>query len=123
LHVVLPGYVVEILRALQATTEGRHVFPARRYAEHMVTPEQGWASICERAGQKNLHLHDLRRSLASFQIDAGKPLEVIQKTLGHESKTTTEIYSRLALEPVRASVERATEEMLRRGEGSEGTNS
>jgi hypothetical protein len=54
-----------------------------------------------------------RRRLASFQIVAGAPLEVIQKTLGHESKTTTEIYARMALETVRASVERATEEMLK----------
>jgi site-specific recombinase XerD len=38
---------------------------------------------------------------------------VIQKTLGHESKSTTEIYARLALDPVRVSVERATEEMLK----------
>ena len=66
-----------------------------------------------RAGLNNLRMHDLRRSLASFQIDTGTPLEVIQKTLGHESKMTTEIYARLAMEPVQASVEQATEEMLR----------
>jgi site-specific recombinase XerD len=58
-------------------------------------------------------MHDLRRSLASFQIDTGTPLEVIQKTLGHESKTTTEIYARLAMEPVRLSLEKATGEMMR----------
>jgi integrase len=124
LQVVLPDYVVEILRARQATTEGRHVFPARRYAEHMVTPERGWARICERAGLKNLHLHDLRRSLASFQIDTGTPLEVIQKTLGHESKMTTEIYARLAMDPVRASVERAGEEIRQRAfNGNQSANS
>lgn len=58
-------------------------------------------------------MHDLQCSLAYFQIDAGTPLEVIQKTLGHESRTTTEIYARMALETVRASVERAAEDILR----------
>lgn len=53
-----------------------------------------------------------RRRLASFQIVAGTPLEVIQKTLGHESKTTTEIYARLATGPVRESLERAASAML-----------
>lgn len=79
----------------------------------MASPQNGWDRICVRADLTDLHMHDLRRSLASFQIDTGTPLEVIQKTLGHESKVTTEIYARLALDPVRLSVERATEEMLR----------
>ncbi len=65
-------------------------------------------------------MHDLRRKIASFQIDTGSPLEVIQKTLGHESKVTTEIYARLALEPVRESVERAAEEMLKHANGNNG---
>jgi hypothetical protein len=53
-----------------------------------------------------------RCSLASNQIDTVTPQEVIQKTLGHESKVITEIYARLALELVSESVERAAEEML-----------
>ncbi len=115
LDVVLSGYVVEILRARQTAGKGEYVFPARpgRKAVHMMDPKTGWDRICKRAGLENLHMHDLRRSLASFQIDTGTPLEVIQKTLGHESRATTEIYARLALDPVRVSVERATEEMLK----------
>lgn len=38
---------------------------------------------------------------------------MIQKTLGNESKSTIEIYAKLALEPTRASVEGAIEEMRR----------
>lgn len=54
-----------------------------------------------------LRLDDKRSSLASFQIDTGAPLEVIQKTLGHGNKATTEIYARMAMDPVRASVDSA----------------
>ncbi|MFA7331095.1 MAG: tyrosine-type recombinase/integrase [Candidatus Delongbacteria bacterium] len=115
LNVVLSTAAVGILQARQATKSGEYVFPGRegRDNEHMVDPKFGWLRVCKRAGLKDLHIHDLRRSLASFQIDTGAPLEVIQKTLGHESKVTTEVYARLALEPVRESVERATSEMLK----------
>ncbi|MDP2361669.1 MAG: tyrosine-type recombinase/integrase [bacterium] len=119
LDVILSSVAMKILRERMELATGEFVFPGRngRSNEHMREPKFGWLRICKRAGLKDLHLHDLRRSLASFQIDTGTPLEVIQKTLGHESKVTTEIYARLALEPVRASVERATEEMLRRARG------
>ncbi|MFA7331946.1 MAG: tyrosine-type recombinase/integrase [Candidatus Delongbacteria bacterium] len=112
LHVVLSSHAMAILEQRAAGHAGPFVFPGRQKG-HMASPQNGWDRICVRAGLTDLHMHDLRRSLASFQIDTGTPLEVIQKTLGHESKVTTEIYARLALDPVRASVERATEEMLR----------
>lgn len=119
LDVVLGSYVIELLQERRGSSDSDYVFPGRtgRSNDHMVDPKFGWDRICKRAGLANLHLHDLRRSLASFQIDTGSPLEVIQKTLGHESKVTTEIYARLALEPVRESVERAAEEILRRAKG------
>lgn len=115
LDIVLSEHVLSILRERRSRVPGDFVFPGRngRTNEHMQEPRFGWLRICERAGLKNLHIHDLRRSLASFQIDTGTPLEVIQKTLGHESKTTTEIYARLALDTVRASVELAALEILK----------
>jgi integrase len=124
LDVVLPTAALEVLQGRLATRRGDFVFPGREGGQvsddpdmprsgHLSNPSVGWERILERAGLVGLRMHDLRRSLASFQIDTGTPLEVIQKTLGHESKVTTEIYARLAMEPVRASVERATEEMLR----------
>jgi hypothetical protein len=58
-------------------------------------------------------MHNLRRRLSTFQIDTGRPLEVIKNILRHESKTTTETYARLAMEPVRLSLEKATGGMLR----------
>ena len=112
LQVVLSTHAMSILERRAAAQEGPYVFPGRQQG-HMATPQNGWERICKRAGITDLHMHDLRRSLASFQIDTGTPLEVIQKTLGHESKVTTEIYARMALDPVRESVERATYEMLK----------
>jgi integrase len=115
LIVVLASFAITILTARRPTISGPFVFPGIRGAEHMMDPKMGWKRILERAGLQDLRMHDLRRSLASFQIDTGAPLEVIQKTLGHGNKATTEIYARMAMDPVRASVEKAIEAMVRVG--------
>jgi integrase len=57
----------------------------------------------------NLRIHDLRRSLGSWQALTGASLQIIGKSLGHTRPETTQIYSRLTLDPVRESVEKATE--------------
>jgi integrase len=60
----------------------------------------------------DLRIHDLRRTLGSWQARAGSSLAVIGKSLNHKSAQTTAIYARLDLDPVRESVERATSAML-----------
>ncbi len=117
LTVVLARRALELLQERQQVVTGPYVFPGRPGARapksgHMSNPNVGWGRVLARAGLSSLRMHDLRRSLASFQIDTGTPLEVIQKTLGHESKATTEIYARMALDPVGTSVERARAAML-----------
>ena len=57
-------------------------------------------------------MHDLRRSLASFQIDAGVSLAVIGKGLGHRSQQTTAVYARLAQDPVADAWQKGTDAML-----------
>lgn len=60
----------------------------------------------------DLRIHDLRRTLGSWQARTGASLSIIGKSLNHKSVQTTAIYSRLDTDPVRASVERATSAML-----------
>jgi integrase len=60
----------------------------------------------------NIRPHDLRRTLGSWQAAAGASLPIIGKSLGHSSYGATLIYSRLNLDPVRASVNAATRAML-----------
>lgn len=77
LFVVLTMHGKAILEWRAADQTGLFVFPGRQKG-HMAAPQHGWACICTRAGITDLHKNILRRSLASFQIDAGTPLEVIQ---------------------------------------------
>ena len=60
-------------------------------------------------------MHDLRRTMGSWQAAGGASLQVIGKSLGHRNTSTTEIYARLMLDPVRASMEKAGLAMVAAG--------
>jgi len=61
---------------------------------------------------RNLRIHDLRRTLGSWQARAGASLTIIGKSLNHKTHQATAIYARLDLDPVRQSVNTATSAML-----------
>jgi integrase len=63
-------------------------------------------------GLMDVHIHDLRRTLGSWQAATGATTAIIGKSLGHKSQQATAVYERLNIDPVRASLERATEAMF-----------
>lgn len=69
----------------------------------------------EQFNMDDLRIHDLRRTLGSWQAKSGASLVMIGKSLNHKSVQTTAIYARLDKEPVRASVETAISAMLEAG--------
>lgn len=88
------------------------VFEGEGVTGHLVEPKSGWKRILKRAGIGELRLHDLRRTLGSWQAATGANSYMIGQTLGHKSAQSTAVYARLSLDPVRDSVERATQAML-----------
>ena len=60
----------------------------------------------------DLRIHDLRRTLGSWQVKTGASLAIIGKSLNHKTHQATAIYARLDLDPVRQSVNTATSAML-----------
>ena len=60
----------------------------------------------------DIRIHDIRRTFGSYQALTGASLQVIGKSLGHKSIQATQIYARLNLDAVRASVEKATNAMF-----------
>lgn len=79
---------------------------------HIVEPKKAWKRVLERAGIDDLRIHDLRRTLGSWQAKTGASLTIVGKSLNHKSPSTTAIYARLDLDPVRESVDRATGAIL-----------
>lgn len=113
-HVVLPPAAVEILRARYATrTYGDvFVFPGSGASGHLTEPKSAWAGVLKRAGIANLRIHDLRRTMGSWQARQGTSLAIIGKSLNHKTQQATAIYARLDLDPVRQSVNNAAAAML-----------
>ncbi|MCK2086725.1 site-specific integrase [Thauera aromatica] len=60
----------------------------------------------------DLRIHDLRRTLGSWQVKTGASMAIIGKSLNHKTQQATAIYARLDLDPVRQSVNTATSAML-----------
>lgn len=109
--VTLTTEVVEILRTRQGS-DPMWVFPGTGVTGHLVEPKKAWKRVLGRAGIANLRIHDLRRTLGSWQAKTGASLVIVGKSLNHKSPSTTAIYARLDLDPVRDSVERATGAMF-----------
>jgi integrase len=117
--VTLCPEAVEILVARKPITDGGFVFPGTGKSGHMVEPKKAIIRVLERAGipygrgvENGVTLHDLRRTLGSWQARTGASLAIIGKSLNHKTPQATAIYARLDHDPVRAAVNTATSAML-----------
>ena len=63
-------------------------------------------------GVMDLRIHDIRRTLASYQAITGTSLTIIAKTLGQKSLEATQIYARLNNDPVRQSMNTAIDKIM-----------
>jgi integrase len=114
-YLPLPAQKI-LLTRLESANGCEWVFPGRGKTGHLVEPKTAFKRILKRAGLTDVRLHDLRRTLGSWQAATGSTLPIIGKTLGHKSLAATQIYARLDLDPVRVAVDRATTAMLAAGQ-------
>jgi integrase len=114
LDVPLVEDAVEILKQRRNRGEkSPYVFPSQwSRSGHYASPDEAWKSVLRRAAIENLRIHDLRRTLGSYQAITGASIPIIGKTLGHRSLRSTQIYARLFSDPVRAAMEKAKERMF-----------
>ena len=117
----LEGPALDLLRAMrEQDPDGRHLFPGAAAADETgkitIKPrfdlKRPWAAICEAAKLRDVRIHDLRRTTASFMLDAGSSLATIGKTLGHTQASTTARYAHLSQGVQREELRKATERMV-----------
>ena len=84
-----------------------YVFPATKGEGHYLGLPKVWAKLKKRAGLNDVTIHTLRHSFASIAVAGGDSLILVGKVLGHVQTRTTEKYSHLDLDPLRAVADRA----------------
>ena len=81
-------------------------------AGHLQNMKRAWDRIRVKAGIHDVRFHDLRRTVGSWLAGSGESLHLIGKVLNHRDVSTTAIYARLNLNPVRQALERNATKML-----------
>jgi integrase len=112
-HVIpLARRAAEEIISLPRTADNPYVFCGRWSKGHLVNVSKPWNRIRKEAKLEDVRLHDLRRTLGSWLVAAGASLPLIGKALNHSQPSTTQIYARLQIEPVREALEANAERML-----------
>ena len=112
---------VEVLkkRALCRKDDCPWVFPTpnpHSKKGHLQNLKKPWQRLRQAVQLPDVTMHDLRRTLGSWQAERGASLKIIGESLGHGSAASTEIYAQIQrLDPMRDSVSLATQAMLAEG--------
>lgn len=116
-NVVLVTEVIERLsvRKDAADADSIYVFPGDGKTGHLAVPTKGWLRVLASAGIEDLRIHDLRRTMGSWQAMTGASLPIIGKSLNHKTPQATSVYARLHQDPVKESMEKATKAMVNAG--------
>jgi len=113
--IVLTEAEMEILKRREQS-DFKHdtfVFPSNSKPGHLTDVKHSWASFLKRADINGLHIHDLRRSLASWMASTGANVAVIRSALHHKDmKTTLTVYARANRQAELAARELAHRTML-----------
>ncbi len=93
--IALNAAAIALLRSIEPSEASPYIFPApttNRPSPSLYFP---WQRIRVRAGLPDLRLHDLRHSFASFLVNSGVSLYVVQGLLGHAHTRYTQRYAHL----------------------------
>lgn len=114
--ITLSPEAIELLTVRKKDSASPFVFPSERSESgHIEDPREAWKRVRRKAELSDLRIHDLRRTLGSWQARTGASLVLIGKSLNHKDQQSTAIYARLDLDPVRQAVDRATSAMFGAG--------
>jgi integrase/recombinase XerD len=93
-NVRLTDGMIQILKSYYLEYRSKeYVFNGQKKLKYSTSSIQ---NIFKKYISKNESFHFLRHSYGTFAVDSGTPLPVLQKTMGHNSSKTTEIYLHLS---------------------------
>lgn len=107
---ILPSLAQELCTYLNGRRRG-YLFESNRHDRYSVRGVQTLVTKCARAAglDKRVYPHLLRHSIATILLDAGMPLDQVQKFLGHLQISTTQIYAATSVSALGESYHKALE--------------
>lgn len=83
MQVPMTNQLRELFEKINHNKNSDWVLPSvRSKSGHLEDPKRPWHELLRRAGIENLRLHDLRRTMGSYQAISGASLYIIGKSLG-----------------------------------------
>ena len=111
-EVPLSPAVRKILVGLPRTPGNPWVIPGSAPGRRLGNPNPAWEIVREKAGLKDVRIHDLRHSFASRALARGHSLTMIGRLLGHRQPQTTARYAHLAPHSVKSAAESVADSLL-----------
>jgi integrase len=94
--IALNGAAIALLQSIPRDQGSEYIFPSPYSGHPFASLFYPWDRIRRRAGLDDVRLHDLRHSFASFLVNHGVSLYVVQGLLGHTQVRMTQRYAHLA---------------------------
>jgi integrase len=94
--IALSTSAMSLLESIPRLDGNGYIFPSPVTGRPSPSLWFPWRRIRARAGLEDVRVHDLRHSFASFLVNEGVSLYVVQALLGHANARTTQRYAHLA---------------------------
>lgn len=101
----LNSAALDVLRSVAHVPENDFIFPSPVTGRPSPSLHFPWTRIRANAALENFRLHDLRHSFASFLVNNGVSLYVVQGLLGHTQARATQRYAHLVNDTLSDAVE------------------